>query len=263
MESSFADSLLRSARYGDEAVVFEIFSHQDNHTLINYQGANQKTALMEAANYGQLKIVEALLKFNPNLEVLDKNGNNALMCALKADILHQHTKRIVEVMLSAGINPNQRDSAGHNAIGLLLNLYERSKNSEHAVYIKEFLESDFLSMLDNLLAHNTQMTLPSNYGDGYALLWAVEKEETRALIIFLKRGASTHFRGGDNKTALMLAAERNTPLIFDVILSSCKSADEFDAFWEEIKDVFLEERLARIAGKYQNKFRRAINHRII
>lgn len=159
-ESSIVEFLFRAAKYGNERKVMEILSFPGNRDLINYQGANQKTAIMEAASLGQLKIVEALLKFKPNLELVDSYGNTALLASLKLEVMHRNTKAIVQTLLKHKLNPDQKNVFGHNAFTLLLSLYERSAKSEQAIYIEDFLEKDTLSILESLSSYSSQNPIP-------------------------------------------------------------------------------------------------------
>lgn len=79
---------------------------------VNGRGADGRTALMVAAEAGDVQAVSLLLanKANPNLPDV-KQGRTALMIAAEAG----HAE-VVQILLNAGANPNAKDRHGETAM---------------------------------------------------------------------------------------------------------------------------------------------------
>ncbi len=78
---------------------------------INISDWDGETALMEAADRGQLHVVQLLIKHGANVNAADEDGETALMIA--AD---DGNSEVVRALIAAGANVNARDEDGETAL---------------------------------------------------------------------------------------------------------------------------------------------------
>jgi hypothetical protein len=91
---------------------------------------NYSPALIDAAIYGHTDIVKLLLEhYHADVNITNKDNKNALMeliifnSSIKPEIYEKHVE-IIKILLDAGIDVNNEDSYGNNAIKLA-EVYER------------------------------------------------------------------------------------------------------------------------------------------
>ncbi len=78
---------------------------------VNVSDRDGETALMEAADKGQLEVVKLLLRHGADVNAADDEGETALMMA--AD---DGYTEVVRVLIAAGANVNARDEDGETAL---------------------------------------------------------------------------------------------------------------------------------------------------
>jgi ankyrin repeat protein len=88
---------------------------------VNQQTPHGITALMFAANNGQPHMVSALMRANADVNAVDKDGNNALIGAVRTfkNIRKKLSKRerqdylnVIQTLIAAGANKKQKNNEG-------------------------------------------------------------------------------------------------------------------------------------------------------
>ena len=106
---SMGELLIMSAQEGDLDMVQRLV--EEEHVIVNIQATNGSTALMAAAWYGHLHVVQYLYHKEANLNLQDNDGSTALMYAAL-----NGQRDIVRYLVEHGANVNQRDHNGKKAM---------------------------------------------------------------------------------------------------------------------------------------------------
>lgn len=123
-ETEIMHLAMNKDKYEDQVVdttigYFILESNNINETekYIDSKNSNGKTALMLAAENGNLQVVKALIKHNANLDIKDPNGNTALILAVKSDkiIEPELRKDIALALKDAHANVNILNNDGKSA----------------------------------------------------------------------------------------------------------------------------------------------------
>jgi hypothetical protein len=117
--------------------------------IIDRQDAEGNTALMIAAEHGQLQILELLLNHQPrpDLNLKNKRGDTALLKALQGSLIdpekgiHAQYLTIIRQLLMYGANPSQVDSYGKTGLDYFIEYMQNALFSlhidHHGAYIKK------------------------------------------------------------------------------------------------------------------------------
>jgi hypothetical protein len=127
---------------------------------------NYSPALIDAAIYGHTDIVKLLLEhYHADVNITNKDNKNALTeliifnSSIKPEIYEKHVE-IIKILLDAGIDVNNEDSYGNNAIKLA-EVYERDD-------IVKILREHFL---------NQNMQKHKEHQDERLLKWSIMDRE--------------------------------------------------------------------------------------
>ncbi|GIU36317.1 hypothetical protein TUM3794_05290 [Shewanella colwelliana] len=115
--SAIGAELIDAISENNEALAIKLIEKTQD---LNAKGKYGSTALYLASMRGQKKVVKKLLTLNVNLEILADNGENALHPAADKERIE-----IAEMLLKAGINPNQKNKYGDTPLNYF------GKNSQH------------------------------------------------------------------------------------------------------------------------------------
>ncbi len=100
-------AIWRAAMSGEPALTALLASG----VSINISDRDGETALMEAADKGQLEVVKLLIRHGANVNAADEDGETALMMAADDGFTE-----VVRVLIAAGANVNARDEDGETAL---------------------------------------------------------------------------------------------------------------------------------------------------
>lgn len=131
------------------------------------------------------------------------SGNNDTDLLLRA-IIHGDMKT-VEALLSAGLDPNQRDSAGRNPLNWAL----IRGNQQIAVSLLLKWHADPNQPLDNIARNDRYPLTP--------ILYAVNSRDLQLISLLLDNGAHIDTKGPGGRTALHLAVAGGCPDTLQVL----------------------------------------------
>ncbi len=219
--SAYADgpephkNVLRAANFGEEQLKQVLAGG----VAVDVTDEDGETALMEAADKGNLPAVQLLLKYGAQVNRKDEDGKTALMYA--AD---EGRTPVVQALLAAGANPDVKDKDGETALmkaeeerhadtaALLRNSNKSAPTATSAVLVgkqgmKAVLRAAYEgeSALSQLLAGGTSVDCADRDGET-ALMEAADKGNLAAVQLLLKCGAKVNQQDHEGKTALMDAA---------------------------------------------------------
>ncbi|CAE7238392.1 unnamed protein product [Symbiodinium sp. CCMP2592] len=153
-----------------------------------------RTALMEAAFSGHLKVVEALLKAGVPLEARDERGRTALLWAAGRSIVDD-----VDALVTAGADLEARDESGETAL-----MFAAQRGS--------------LEVVEVLIRAGAQLEASCRHGT--ALTVAAEHGRLRVVEVLLKARAHLEAQDKEGNTALMWAAASGHPKVVETLLTA-------------------------------------------
>jgi ankyrin repeat protein len=104
--------LIYAALYNNIKIISWLIEHEAN---VNHQDRNGLSALHAASIYGHIDIIKILLKNGANVNVIDSYGNNPLWTATHYACLAVATEnnyKSVEILLKNGSNPYNENKYG-------------------------------------------------------------------------------------------------------------------------------------------------------
>ncbi|XP_067668041.1 uncharacterized protein [Haliotis asinina] len=216
-EACLVDTDLHAAcNRGNLAQVKDILSQ--GQVDINSKGRYGMTAVMLAASWGHRDIFNTIINSNPDVSVLDLQGNNILHVACNGG--HE---TIVKYILSHKMaDINSRNHLGQTPV-------MRAALCGH------------LELFSLLLLHQPDMTLNDTVGNNI-LHWACRGGNVTIVNKTLSENIDINSRGHDEKTPAMMAAEMGRVHVFELLKR--KGADL------SLKDRFSNDayQLARLSG---------------
>ncbi len=222
-------NVLRAANFGEEQLKQVLASG----VTVDVTDDDGETALMEAADKGNLSAVQLLLKHGAQVNRKDKDGKTALMHA--AD--EGHTP-VVQALLAAGADPSAKDEDGETA----LMMAEEERHNDTATVLRNFHKTapaaapaalvgkqgmkavlraayEGETALRQLLAGGTAVDCADNDGET-ALMEAADKGNLPAVQLLLKCGAKAGLQDHEGKTALMDAASDGHTEVVRVLIAA-------------------------------------------
>lgn len=200
----FANMALHQAAQGGHAGMIRLLL--DNGASINQANLAGSTPLLKAVNNNKRKAVEALLAAGASHEAVGGKGVTPLGAAA-----YNGNDRIVKLLLAHGGKPEEPDGTGKGPV-----IYAAAKGYASIVQML------FDVGLDPDIAYDHSLT---------ALMWAAghgndvpPPEGLKTVDLIVNAGAKLDVADDRGRTALMIAAERNHPLIVKFLLS--KDADK-------------------------------------
>ena len=152
------------------------------HTNIDQRDKDGATALIRAAEKGELKTVRDLLENGADINAADKNGWTALMKAVKA-----RSHEAVDILLAAGADPNIEDSQAFTA------LHAAAKNNDtRMIYILTVKGHADINKVSNPTAYTPLHT-------------SVFEKQTDAVDMLIRGGADPHQTDDQGRTPLVVA----------------------------------------------------------
>lgn len=164
-----------------------------------------RTALMRAAERGNLRAVRVLLKKAADVNAKDSFGGTALMFAANKGHL-----AVVEALLTAGADPNAVGATFHYGDFSVL------------IAAMELENKNWLRIVDALIAAGAKVN-PTGAFARFPLAHAIEKESVKMIDALLARGADVNFKNPEDVTPLMFAAVKVSPEMVRYLIS--KGAD--------------------------------------
>lgn len=157
---------------------------------INYQGNSNESAILVAARHNPI-LLATLLKFTPNLELVDNYGLTAFLAAAE-----ENNFEALHLLKNAGANINYRPLPATHRNSALTNAAHRQ-------------EVGLLTKLLQLGA-NTEVTDPDN---DTALIIAAKRNDVGTISVLLEYGANVNATDRWNHTPLLITLEKkNFPL---------------------------------------------------
>lgn len=200
----FANMALHQAAQGGHVAVIRLLL--DKGASINQTNLAGSTPLLKAVNNNKSKAVEALLGAGAAHEAVGGKGVTPLGAAA-----YNGNDRIVKLLLKHGAKPEEADGTGKGPV-----IYAAAKGFTSIVQVL------FDAGLDPNITYDHSLT---------ALMWAAghsndvpPPEGLKAVELVVKSGAKLDAADDRGRTALMIAAERNHPLIVKFLLE--KGADK-------------------------------------
>lgn len=184
-----------SGKQGDTTVIMVALLEKNN-ALIKSVDKQGKTALMCAAENGNVKALEFLLAANVEVDAVDCSGNTALMHAMALPAKNE----IIEILIAKGAAINLMNDKGESA----LSLAARSQSRE---------------MIELLIQHKAELN-PTHTDKGTALHIAVEQENVAMIELLLNSGADVNALNAAGETPLMCAVSSKTILPFQALLAA-------------------------------------------
>ncbi len=173
-----------------------------------------QTALMYAVYYGNLEVVELLLKHKADINKQDKHGRTVLMLSINSEL--------IELLLVNGAATDKQDECGWTAL-----MYAAKRGLPEVVQL--------------LLANNANPDKQNNNDHGQtALMYAAYYGNLKVVKLLLENEASVNKQDQFGRTALMSCCNLN---VIELLL-----ANEADV---EIKDFKGRTALERLALKKQ------------
>ncbi|MFN0133686.1 MAG: ankyrin repeat domain-containing protein [Phycisphaerales bacterium] len=173
--------LAAATRTGDAALVGAILAAGAS---VDQTGAEERTALHEAAAIGSAAAVEAILKANAAVDARDAAGRTALMLAVAGG--HEAA---VAALLAGGVSVNVADDKGVTAVALAAD------------------GSASISLLDRLIQAKGDPAAADKAGQT-PLMRAAARGNADKVIALLNAGALASTKAADGKTARDLALAR-------------------------------------------------------
>lgn len=194
----FANMALHQAAQGGHVAVIRLLL--DKGASINQTNLAGSTPLLKAVNNNKSKAVETLLAAGASQEAVGGKGVTPLGAAA-----YNGNDRIVKLLLKHGAKPEQADGTGKGPV-----IYAAAKGFASIVQVL------FDAGLDPNITYGHSLT---------ALMWAAghsndvpPPEGLKAVELIVKSGARLDAADDRGRTALMIAAERNHPLIVNFLL---------------------------------------------
>ena len=158
------------------------------------------TALMHAAEDGNIDQVRALLKSGANVNEAKGTGHTALMLAASRDHLE-----IVQILLKAGANPNAMISGRYGIPGWAW------------MFAMNRCNKQWREMTDAMLAAGVELNPKAIYPS--PLAHAIHEDDVVILETLLKKGADPNLSDGETgETLLMTAAKYSTPEVVQALI---------------------------------------------
>ena len=177
-----------SAVFGHQSVVLTLLTRGLDINIRGGWGSLKSTALMRAAEYGQLPCVQTLLEHGALIDLKDGEGYTALMKAAKGNYLD-----IVAELLSRQADVNIVNDYKKNALQ-----YAEEKNNQDVVRI--------LKVDNNKDALNKEM------------LAAADEGKQRLVHALITAGADLETRDEYNNTALHISAKKGHESVVRILL---------------------------------------------
>ena len=206
---------------------------------IIHDGPNQEfkftfeESLITACQESNISAVEFLLDIGANINYRDANGVTALRIAC----FHGNTD-LIDLLLQCNADQNEVDDQGRNLVTFLLaynkvdtalylldagatsNINVQAKDSGYtALMVACASEDGSIEVMKSMLKNKANPDLISNAGRT-ALTIATLQNKPKAVELLLQENADPNIRGGNDCTALMLAAVRGYEEIVDTLMKN-------------------------------------------
>jgi ankyrin repeat protein len=179
---------------------YDINIRDANQSTINLQTNDGVTALMLAANGGNLKGIDFLLVNGANIDLKDKIGDTALMISL-----YNSKVDVSKLLIEKGANCNIQNNVGESALMISI-----SKNCHE------------ISKL--IIEKNANINLYTNAGKT-ALMYAAEKGNFELVDLLIKNGATLDYQNDDGDTALTIASKNNYLNVVNILIENKANVD--------------------------------------
>ncbi len=174
--------------------LFQVRTLLDSGADVNYQNDSGVTALTQAAQMGQEKIVQELLARGAQVDHQRADGATALHLAAG-----RGNEKIVQLLLDHGADVDHQAGAGYTAL-----IFASGAGHEGVVR--------------RLLNGHADLDRKNGLGET-ALLQAAQHGHDRIVRLLLDQGADIHQRRFDGQTALNLAAQARQVKVVQILLS--------------------------------------------
>jgi len=203
VQSDSITALMAAANKGDERVVDLLLRHGAE---ANLQNSNGDSTLMHAAIRGHEKVVEVLLWHGAEANLQNSFGSTALMAAAQEGF-----DQVAELLLQHGVDANPQDNKGDTA--LMIAAYNGNERVvemllEHGAEVN--LQDN---AIDTALTHGAKVDHQSGGSGTTALMSAARHGYGRVVAGLLRHGADINLQNSNGDTALILAALYNRPTI--------------------------------------------------
>jgi ankyrin repeat protein len=153
------------------------------------------------------ELIQLLLDYGINLDIIDKNGNTALL------IVCQKKKcDIISLLLKKKQNINIQDKNGNSALYLISDFYDDITSyliSEFNDYILEKY-----NLIQELLDNNVNLDIQDNNGDTILLKTCKKpKIDTKLISLLLRKKQNLNIQDKNGKTVLQIAYQNNIKII--------------------------------------------------
>ncbi|KAJ6264531.1 ankyrin repeat [Drechslerella dactyloides] len=220
--------LLLAAEAGHAAIVELLLRAGADQEAGNLRGY---TPLLAAVKSGHIAVVEALLPSGADQEARDNGSRTPLLVAAEAGSI-----AIVKLLLCRGADQEARDyraktpllvaaEAGNTAIVKLLlcrGADQEARDNSARTPLLAAAEAGHIAIVELLLQGGADLEARDEYRGFTPLSWAVKRGHTAIVELLLRRGADLNIRGDDDRTPLLLAAQKGcqdegvTPLIWAI-----------------------------------------------
>ena len=178
--------------------------------------------IIDTLSHDRLKHFKLLLKYNPNLEICDSDGDGLLCTFLSAAYYYSHPRTIhgdpkkinkrykdlFKKLIKKGVDPNERGDGGRQPIH----------------YIVQRCMGD-LELLDYLFQSNIEIEINARDTQGNtALMSAVETWKTDVVDFLINKNARLNICNTNGHSASAIAAISYNHRIFDLL---SKSGDDY------------------------------------
>ena len=161
--------------------------------------------LMAVCRYSNTEMLQLVLKYNPQINLQDFYGNNALTLAVNN---FDNYKGMIPLLLEAGADPNSKvGSSGQvnsTALGKITELALNSNDDEDYQIIEMFL------------SHGADPNQATKSGTT-PLMQAAYKGNVKLVELFLEYGADTSLKDKQGKAALDMAKNKNHQQVIDLL----------------------------------------------
>jgi len=194
-------------------------------------GHDHRSAIFYAAYGGTLQTVNAVLKYEPNLAVLDDSGRNALLFSMYG----QNDIAVFERLMDEGLDLHLTDTAGRNAA---LIVAQRGKDAAVIDFLKsnkvdfDVVDNDGRNMIHNAASRNENVdvlksliSLGGNIkkkdrnGQNAILVAAYRNKNIEVFKLIADQGVSLRAKDKQGNSALTIAANRNTQEIVEFFIA--------------------------------------------